>query len=951
MTASRQGRRRQRLLRAGVVGLLAVPFLVGVPSPAVAADPPPNGLSSDRAAASCWEIKQNVPSATDGIYWLVTPRLQAPERFYCDMTTDGGGWVLVGRGREGWKQAYAGLGTTAQVRDVVTGTAAFGARQLSSRTIDGLLDGGRVDALPGGIRLRRATNATGTAWQEARFTMAGRDRWVWTFPAEHRVNTWNFLGTASGTGGQTNFFGTGTGLARVDTRFTAAQGWTSGWAYGSSITGTNSSTTYLWSNTNGLGSARPFTQVFLRPQLRLANLTFPAVPDAGTPAQVLPRVHESAALPTAWGVTGLANGIDGELNTEVSAFTQVGSRVYVGGNFQYVQRDSAGTGRVEQRFLAAFDVNTREWVSSFRPQLNNQVKALAALPNGKLVVGGDFSTVNGAPIPALVALDPATGATDTSWDAQVENRLTGGVPSVRGLSVQGSWLYLAGNFTHVAGGTTTNAAYLRSGGRLAVSNGTPDGSWNPNFNGTSVGVDASPNGDRVYYAGYFTLANGATANKAAAIRTSAGAPVEPWTFQGSSSANANFQFTVTEAGDRFYVGGSEHSFFGYDRTTFQRTSGNITKAGGDFQASVASQGVVYGGCHCNDWNYSNAFTWSGVGTAWTQADKIGHVGAWTAATGAVIPDFEPNIKGRVGYGPWAVFVDSTDRLWIGGDFAIAATASGAAQWVGGFTQHQVRDGVAPTRPSNLAGTALAGGLTRLSWSGSTDNRGPVQYEVFRGDRVIGVTSGLSLDVPSPTEPTRYAVRAVDGAGNRSASTPVLTLQASQPRVDLIAERSSWRYRYSADTVPAQWRDVGFDDSSWAQGNAILGFGSGAVATDISVGVPTPRPLSAHFRRTIQVTNPSQLSDRRITVVADDGVVVYVNGVEVGRVNMPTGTITQGSYATAAPSTATALANRAVFTVPAGVLVAGSNTVSAEVHLNYRSSPDASFDLGFSAATG
>ena len=158
-------------------------------------------ITSPSAAGSCWEIKQNTPSAAGGIYWLVTPALQAPEQFYCDKTTDGGGWVLVGRGRENWKQAYAGLGTTQQVRENITGQPAFNARQLSSKTIDGLLNGGRVDALTEGIRLRRARDEGGTTWQEVRFKFTSRDRWVWTFPAEHRVSTYSFDGV-SGSGGK-----------------------------------------------------------------------------------------------------------------------------------------------------------------------------------------------------------------------------------------------------------------------------------------------------------------------------------------------------------------------------------------------------------------------------------------------------------------------------------------------------------------------------------------------------------------------------------------------------------------------------------------------------------------------------------------------------------------------------------------------------------------------------
>ena len=51
-----------------------------------------DGSSSERAAASCWEVKQNKSNAKSGAYWLYTPQMSAPEQFYCDQETDGGGW-------------------------------------------------------------------------------------------------------------------------------------------------------------------------------------------------------------------------------------------------------------------------------------------------------------------------------------------------------------------------------------------------------------------------------------------------------------------------------------------------------------------------------------------------------------------------------------------------------------------------------------------------------------------------------------------------------------------------------------------------------------------------------------------------------------------------------------------------------------------------------------------
>src|SRR5690606_15688181 len=216
-----------------------------------------------------------------------------------------------------------------------------------------------------------------------------------------------------GSGGQTNNFGTGNGLSRIDTRATSEQDWTHGWAFGSRITGTNSSTSYLWSASSGRGSARPFAQPFLRPRLPRADLLFPAIPDTGTPAQERRPLLDNGALPAEWGVAGLANGRDTELTTEVQAFAQIGNRVYVGGNFARVQRGESATGpnRIEQPFLAAFDVATGAFVSEFRPVLNEQVKALAALPDGTLMVGGEFTQANGQLAVGAVRLDAQTGAT------------------------------------------------------------------------------------------------------------------------------------------------------------------------------------------------------------------------------------------------------------------------------------------------------------------------------------------------------------------------------------------------------------------------------------------------------------------------------------------------------------------------------------------------------------
>ncbi|WP_165912785.1 fibrinogen-like YCDxxxxGGGW domain-containing protein [Tamaricihabitans halophyticus] len=759
----------------GAVGLLAASLIVLGTGTAQAQQAKPTGRSAADAAASCWEAKQNDSRAQDGVYWLQTPELIAPEQFYCDMTTDGGGWVLIGRGRENWRPEYRGQGSPAEVRNNVTGQAAFNPRKLDGDIVDGLLNGGRVDELGDGIRLRRATNTSGTRWQEARFNFADQDRWTWSFEAGHIVGSYRFDGT-SGSGGYTNNFGRDSSLRRVDTRERQDQGWTRGWAFGSLTSGSSSASSYLWSRTSGRGYARPFTQVFLRPKLTQADMSYSPIADGGTAKRELSPLLQSGAEPQSWGVTGRADGNNGELNTESQAFTQVGETVYVGGNFRYVQNGADGQ-RVDQSYLAGFNVRTGEWVSSFRPKFNAQVKDLATLPDGRLVVAGEFTEVNGEEQVGLVSLDPSTGQTDPSWNVEVQDNTATGVVKVRALDVQDNWLYLGGTFTHLKGGNQSQPAYARNSGRVSITNGNADHGWNPEFNGTVFDIDASADGSRFYAVGHLTTSRGVSSDKVAVVSTEPGAALVPGLQKPKFSSSTNYQQAIVEVGDRVFVGGSQHSLFSYNRSDFAIKSGSITTAGGDFQSAEAYDGTVYGTCHCEHWNYSESYTWPNVGQNWTQGDKISFIGAYDAATGEYQPEFNPWLNASLSQGPWGSFQDSTGKVWFSGDLTRGRMNNGGWTWLGGFVRFAPRDTTAPSTPANLRSGPGAAGKVRLSWSGSTDDRQVAGYEILLQDRVIGRTTGqTSYEVDTPTSTARYFVRAVDREGNRSASTSVHAVQ-------------------------------------------------------------------------------------------------------------------------------------------------------------------------------
>jgi hypothetical protein len=934
------------------VTLTVAALLTPLVATASTSSAPADGLSEATAAASCWEIKQSDPQSADGVYWLKTPAMVEADQFYCDQTRAGGGWVLVGRGREGWATATVGSGTSEQVRSVVTGPAAFTPRQLPGATIDELNNDQPISSLPDGIRLVRATNQAGTTWQNVTFKLSSpRTTWTWMFNNQQRVGTYVMDGT-SRSGGNTPNFGADNYYQRVRTITGSTEGWAMGFGFGSNIKAVNNSTSYLWAKDSNTGYARPFTQVFIRPKLLSTDLDT-AIPQSGTSAVVAsPSVVDSFAQTQNWGVAGLGAGPSSiEGSVEVSAFAEVGSNVYVGGNFTSVQKTASGGSAQAQSYLAAFQRDTTEFIPTFRPTFNNQVKALAALPGGRLAVGGYFTQVNGQAYAGLVVLDATTGQIDASFTGRLINALSGGVPVVRTLSVQGGWLYVAGSFTHSTGGTITNQVYTRGAARFAIADGTPDGSWNPEFDATVMSIDASPHGDRVYAAGFFSQSQSQPAGKAAAVSTAAGAALIPWNVLYTST-KANYQQAVLEVGDRVWLGGSEHSLVSYSRDTLAMLHSSVGETGGDFQALATDGKAVYGGCHCFWTNYEGSTTWPNIGTTWTSADAIYGSGAWSATTGDRIPSFNGSFNTSGGAGSWALFVDSTGTLWQGGDWSYSTRPGYIRQWSGGFVRHAQVDTTPPSTPTNLTATSSADGVT-LNWGASTDDRAVTGYQVLRQDRVVATVTGTTATLPPAASDALYFARAIDAASNASASTAGVTATAppAQPATsNLISTGSDWSYVYDATGPSGDWTATGYDSSSWQTGAAPLGWGQATLGTTLTTTV-TPKPLTSFYRRSFQIPDASKIASVQVTTRADDGIILYVNGTEVMRKNVDPGPDGVNVYANAAVSASSALANPVVVTVPGYLFTTGNNVISASVHSNYRSTPSHSFELEAVATIG
>lgn len=181
----------------------------------------------------------------------------------------------------------------------------------------------------------------------------------------------------------------------------------------------------------------------------------------------------------------------------------------------------------------------------------------------------------------------------------------------------------------------------------------------------------------------------------------------------------------------------------------------------------------------------------------------------------------------------------------------------------------------------------------------------------------------------------------DGVSN------VTLVRAAVPAPVAPDTAAVWKYKDNGSNQSTQWRAATFDDSAWAAGPSELGYGD-APATTVGFGTdPNNRFITTYFRHAFQVTDPVLLHNLILKLLVDDGCVVYLNGTELFRRNLPTGEIT---YHTLANNTVGGTDETTFFSysVPKTALVAGTNVLAVEVHQGAVNSSDISLDLSLTA---
>ena len=279
---------------------------------------------------------------------------------------------------------------------------------------------------------------------------------------------------------------------------------------------------------------------------------------------------------------------------------------------------------------------------------------------------------------------------------------------------------------------------------------------------------------------------------------------------------------------------------------------------------------------------------------------------WRSSPGTISPGLD-NDGNRL-----PVVSAGADQELISAAFPVTATLTGAA----------TDDGL-PTPPH-----ALTYSWSKVSGPGSVAIQNATQPVATFGFPGVGL----------------FVLRLTVSDGEFSVSDDV-EVTISRPLADqaLIAKGDTWKYLDTGSNQGTVWRGINFTDSVWKSGAAPLGYGD-PVQTTVSYGPNSAAKYpTTYFRREFNLASAANVVSLVGGLMRDDGAIVYLNGTEVFRSNMPEGTVVNTTYASSVVGGGD---ETTFFTrdIDPALLRDGKNVVAVELHQANANSTDLSFDF-------
>jgi uncharacterized delta-60 repeat protein len=343
-------------------------------------------------------------------------------------------------------------------------------------------------------------------------------------------------------------------------------------------------------------------------------------------------------------------------NTVYALAVQSDGKIVLGGNFTFLQADSAPTIITRNNIARVNSDGSLD--ATFDPNANGTVSAVALQADGKIVLGGNFTTLQPAGAATAssrngLARVNSDGSLDNGFDPNPNGSVAALLTQPDGtVLVGGSFstveptgsILVGGSFDNIAGVSLNNLAILNS-------DGVASGLFEPNPNGTIYALAIRPNNE-VLVAGTFTTIAGVARLGVAQLNLNGSIDS---TFNSNATATGGPAALLLQPDGKVLVGGTNVGFGGVAHGTLERLN--------------------------SDGSLDSSFNPSGLGSVTAlalQSDGKILVGAGPSsplvrlnADGSTDSTFNPAPSGVVN----SIIVQSSGQIIVGGAFTSIGGAS------------------------------------------------------------------------------------------------------------------------------------------------------------------------------------------------------------------------------------------------------------------------------------
>jgi len=447
---------------------------------------------------------------------------------------------------------------------------------------------------------------------------------------------------------------------------------------------------------------------------------------------------------------------------------QPDGKVLVGGNFSGQYNGASGPGRlIRLNANGSRDASFNGSNSGF----GSYVKALALQPDGKVLVGGSLTTYNGGAVPHNLVRLGADGVLDTSFNPGGAGFNGSEVTAL--LVLPTSRIVVGGNFT------AFNNDFNVPDGLIRL---TRDGVRDTNFNGTNAGIDAAaqvfglalqPDG-KIMAVGSFSTYNGTPAPVGLLRLEEYGGrdnTFNPNLGVGLNGFNSNALALGLQADGKVVIGGTFTAFNGQatapDKLLRVNANGTLDNAATALPGTTFSWTPIGGGA---------TLTVNAAGTYTATATTAGGC-TYTAAPVVVTVTPTPAISSIAApaggtYGPLATApAFRTIDITLTGNQALTVT---------GTPYLTLTVGTQPRQASYLSGSGTNALVFRYSVAaGDLDTDGITLGTLNTGSGSIRNSAGTNAVLTLPAPPSLAAVL-VDGVAPVATASTRLTPSAAAP---------------------------------------------------------------------------------------------------------------------------------------------------------------------------